>query len=369
MTYQRHASFPDPAVAGDAFLLIGGEALPLLSAGAGDIVAAGGMPQDVALPAPVRIVLSRGPETFAFQLTATRRLEAAGPGRVALAVEPDDAALWPTVADAINASARLQIGVVVAMSATTPAQRRHPATARRVRAYGVIAAAIAVFGIIVGVELYERAFIAKAGISFVSVDLRQLRSPATGRIVFLPAKTSVAAGEPILGVTQRSGRDVSIESPCDCEIVGRPAAAGAPVQFGQPVVFLAARDARPFIVAGVDRDLLFRLVRGATVRLAYVDGLVVEQDLGPIRLMPQPQTDVTEEEEPAADEEAETDPVLAAQDDGDLVYIAIEPGRALPFAAVGGEVRVSFDLFRGSAVGRLLSGPVTPPQEVADARG
>jgi hypothetical protein len=347
---------PEPA---EAQLVIASATFPLVSAAPSIIVCRGELPRGIALPLPVRVIISHAEKTFAFQLTAVQFLPEPQAGLSSLAVEAHDPTVWsvaaadftagiePTLED-ITAAARTTGSDPVGVSPRAAAARtvaRQPSRAT----LGLIGLAL-LFGAVVVTELYGRFYVATANASFVSIDLVPVQSPGSGRIIFLAEKPRLAAGEPLLGINQRSGNDVSLESPCACDVFARLAVPGAVVRRGDRILYLARPDAQPFIVANVDRTLLFRFGSGVHVRLAYSDGVIIDREMAPVRLIDPPASPAEDDQTVAPVDAPVIDPNAV-----ETVNLRLDPGRTLDRSMIGAPVAVTFDLFNGSTIARLIA--------------
>jgi hypothetical protein len=352
MTLEWQDTDPDETAGSEALAILASTSLPLVAASPTTVTLNGALPDGLRLPAPLRVVISHAEDSFAFQLTAVGELPSPEPGQSTLAVAPADRGVWTLAATDFTAGIEPTLGEIAAAAREFGGRaivEARPGWRERMHARRPLlglALLTGVFASIVSLELYDRFYRANANASFVSIDLVPVQSPGSGRIIFLADKVRLAAGEPVIGVTQRSGNDVNIESPCACDVFARLVSPGAVVRRGDRVLYLARPEARPFIVANVDRSLLFRFGQGAHVRIAYGDGVIIERDLAPVKLVDAPQT--AEETAGAADRD-KADTVL------DTVNLWLDPGRDLDRRMIGAPVAVTFDLFRNSPIARLMS--------------
>lgn len=335
-----------------AVLLVEGVSLEILSATPGrvELRAMDGLPPT---PFVARALISSAEGAVSIPLSVEAVAPGIRPGDWVADVTAPDPVLWDNALAAAERGSALDPRIALALTEQQAGLARADGANQRRRTFAAIAASLVLSAGIIGLQLYRSGYSAAAAISFVSIDFDRLSAPATGRIVFLPGRSHVAAGEPVIGVTQRSGHDISIESPCDCTVVGVSAPVGATVALGDPVVLLAKREAKAFVVAGVNRDLLFKLGRGATVRLTYGDGVVVRRELGPIRLVGQLEALIASVSAPPVREEEATEPPPT---NPDLVYIRLDAGRDLTGRSIATPVAVSFDLFWNSGLGAVAAG-------------
>jgi hypothetical protein len=358
MTLEWHAMDSDEAGPVEAWIVVGGEELPLLSATHSTVICRGSLARRVRLPVPIRAVISHAEKSFVFPLVATRLLPQSEPDRVGFAVEAQTPLVWAVAAGDLTAGMEPTLETVTsAARSDLPGdegrRRRFDFRAMlkaRVPILGFAALAI-VLAIVVAREAYARIYVAGANASVISIDLVPVQSPGNGRIVFLTEKPRLAAGEPLFGLTQRSGSDMSLESPCACDVFARLALPGAVIRRGEPVLYLTRPEATPFVVANVDRDLLFRFGNRARVRLSYGDGVVVERALGRVDLIDT--TAPTPAEEIATDATIGADTPVAKV----TVNLRLDPGRDLDRAMIGSPVDVRFDFFDfdSSTIGRLIT--------------
>ena len=326
-------------------VMIGSELQPLVSATTNTVRCAVGAAACPVPPFAMQLVSRRGGETFSIELDVLS-LSSPSPWETEFTVAARQPKVWAMVL------AELRRGEQPSLDALLPMTRPRPVPPPNQRqltpgiraAYVGIGGVILVCGWMIATDLYARMFVATPSSSMIAVDMVTLASPSNGRVVFVNSKTSVSEGEPILGVAQRSGRDVAIESPCDCDVIGRPISIGNLVSGGDTALILAAPGKRPFVSASVDRATLFRLARGASVTLAYGDGVVVSRPLGKIELADSLMQD------PAAPN----------------VRLRLDPGREISRGNLGAPVKVSFDTFRGTDFVRFFRPSAPPPTKLAE---
>lgn len=327
-------------------IMIGSEIYELVSAGVTALRCRVGAAACPVPPFTIRLLARRGTEEFAIELDVLS-LASPTPWETEFTVSSRQPQVWTAVLAELRGAAQPSLGALLPATRPRPVApsglRRIPPGIRA--AYVGIGAVILVCGWMISSDVYRRVFVATPSSSMVAVDMVTLASPSNGRVVFVNSKTSVAEGEPILGIAQRSGRDVAIESPCDCDVIGRPISIGNLVSGGDTALILAAPGKRPFVSASVDRDTLFRLARGgASVTLAYGDGVVITRPLGKIEL---------------ADSLIQ-DPAAAN------VRLRLDPGREVARGSLGAPVKVSFDTFRGTDFIRFFRPSAPPPTTLAE---
>jgi alginate biosynthesis protein Alg44 len=198
-------------------------------------------------------------------------------------------------------------------------------------AYGLI--------ILIGVGLfdfaisgaYERLFTVDARSAAVAGEVVVLASPVAGQLALTATSGSVARGAPVFQIADQSQSKIPVTSPCDCFILKVAANDGTYVRAGDTVVTLVPRSSRQYVSALVDPTMVMRLYPGASVRLQYVDGTVID----PARIVRMPPT-------------LNSNGIATT----DLVPVEIDPGRALTADAIGQPVAVRFNTFDQSWLGR-----------------
>lgn len=333
-------------VAPDAIgIMIDSEVYELVSAGVTAVRCRVGAAACPVPPFAMRLLARRGDEEFAIEMDVLS-LTSPTPWETEFTVSTRQPQVWAMVLAELRRAEQPSLAALLPLTRPRPilppGQRRLTSGIRA--AYVGIGAVILVCGWMITSDVYARLFVAKPSSSMIAVDMVTLASPSNGRVVFVNSKTSVSEGEPILGVAQRSGRDIAIESPCDCDVIGRPVSIGNLVSGGDTALILAAPGRRPFVSASVDRATLFRLARGASVTLSYGDGVVVTRPLGKIELADSLMQD------PAAPN----------------VRLRLDPGREIARGSLGAPVKVSFDTFRGTDFARFFRPSAPPPTKLAE---
>jgi alginate biosynthesis protein Alg44 len=111
--------------------------------------------------------------------------------------------------------------------------------------FGVAGVALLAF-VLLGIN--ERYFTIQASTAFVEAPVSQIRAPIAGRLI-----SALRPGEPLvvgslLGTMYGAdGAAVTLESPCECEVLQKIGLNGQHYQFGDPLVTLIETD-QPFLV-------------------------------------------------------------------------------------------------------------------------
>lgn len=217
---------------------------------------------------------------------------------------------------------------------TTPLAR-FAAAARRVAVTGVVALGTLFLALFVIDAIYQRLFVSWPISSTISVDTITVAAPITGQIEVVAPGPDLVPGEPAIGVRDWYQKQFFVEAKCACPIVERAGEVGSTIQEGAVVLRAAVVGAKPFIRAVVDDETLIRVREGATARIEYADGTTTSVDL-----VQHPPASLGST---AIAGSAATAPVLA-----------IDPGRDLSLGQYGTPVRLRFDSFRSTFLGRLF---------------
>jgi alginate biosynthesis protein Alg44 len=181
---------------------------------------------------------------------------------------------------------------------------------------------------------YERLFTVEARTAAVTGEVVVLAAPVGGQLTLKTKDGAVARGASVFEIADQPGSSVPVTSPCDCFVMKVAASDGTYVRPGDNVVTLVPRSSRQFVSALVDPAQVMRLYPGASVRLQFVDGTIVE----PARITRMP-------------------PALSANGlaTTDLVPVEIDPGRPLTADAIGQPVAVRFNTFDQSWIGHVIA--------------
>ncbi|MDS7597960.1 PilZ domain-containing protein [Agrobacterium tumefaciens] len=123
-------------------------------------------------------------------------------------------------------------------------------------------------------SLYQRLWVFEADSAVVTVYTTPVLAPANG-IITNVVSGSVKSGERILTVLTESGQSTSVVSSCDCIAESTGAAIDTQVKAGTQVLGLRAADAKPHIVAMVDRSHLMSLYKSPHVSVDLPQGTVL----------------------------------------------------------------------------------------------
>lgn len=209
---------------------------------------------------------------------------------------------------------------------------------RRLATTSAVVAIVGALGAFLWTNVYEELYVVRAQAASVSAKVVNLAAPAVGRIGFVNHARDVTIGEPILAVNPPVGNPIVVQSPCDCVQVDQRFSDGDFVKTGDTVLQLMRRDAPVIVTATVPPDDLMSLYGVRTARITYADGRQIDD--ADILWLPGQSGDDNLPREP--------------------LTVVLDPERPLHASMVGQPVEVSFDLFTGSTLGRLVRSVAGP---------
>lgn len=123
-------------------------------------------------------------------------------------------------------------------------------------------------------SLYQRLWVFEADSAVVTVDTVPVLAPANGIITNL-VTGPVKSGERILTVLTESGQSTSVVASCDCSAEPTGPAVDTQIKVGAQVLGLRHADAKPHVVAMVDRSHLMALYKAPHVSVDLPQGTVL----------------------------------------------------------------------------------------------
>ena len=120
-------------------------------------------------------------------------------------------------------------------------------------------------------NMYARSYIYRAASAMVEADSIPMGSPVAGRLNFLVDTGMVADGQVIASVRDKTGVDVTVDSPCDCRVGGARSMAGGYVRRGEALLRLIQPNAKVNLRVTLPRSALATL-DSATISVTYPDG-------------------------------------------------------------------------------------------------
>lgn len=123
-------------------------------------------------------------------------------------------------------------------------------------------------------SLYQRLWVFEADSAVVTVDTVPVLAPANGIITNL-VTGPVKSGERILTVLTESGQSTSVVASCDCAAEPTGPAVDTQIKVGAQVLGLRHADAKPHVVAMVDRSHLMALYKAPHVSVDLPQGTVL----------------------------------------------------------------------------------------------
>lgn len=123
-------------------------------------------------------------------------------------------------------------------------------------------------------SLYQRLWVFEADSAVVTVDTTPVLAPANGIITNI-VTGPVKSGERILTVLTESGQSTSVVASCDCVAESTGPAVDTQVKVGAQVLGLRNADAKPHVVAMVDRSHLMALYNAPHVSVDLPQGTVL----------------------------------------------------------------------------------------------
>jgi len=183
--------------------------------------------------------------------------------------------------------------------------------------------------------VYERLFVSRPITSTISVDTITIAAPVTGQVEVVASGADLVPGQPAVAVRDWNQKQFFVEAKCGCPIVERVAEVGSTIQEGAIVLRAAVVGSKPYVRVVVDDETLIRLRSGATARIEYSDGTTTAVNLG---------------EHPPTALGVAPIPGSAAT----AAVVAIDAGRDLPLDLYGVPVRVRFDSFGTTLLGRIF---------------
>jgi alginate biosynthesis protein Alg44 len=154
----------------------------------------------------------------------------------------------------------------------------------RIGATAVLTVALVGF---VSTKIYERFFILPiGGLSIVSKEGTTLRAISSGQLDFV--STTAKKGQPAFAIHTLSGDVLTIQMPCDCDVVPGQAKVGDTMIAGDPVMQVAPANAPMIIRTSVVPDTLRALVAGAIAEVHFPDGSTTDAKLDPKSMQSSP---------------------------------------------------------------------------------
>jgi len=206
---------------------------------------------------------------------------------------------------------------------------------RPVLSYGAIALATFALLAFVFTAVYERLFVTRALSAAISIDTITIAAPVSGQLEVVTEGADLIPGAPAIAVRDWGQREVLVEAKCACPVVERILPVGSTVIEGAPVLRAALVGAKPYVRAVVDEDTLLRIREGSVATLEFADGTTAEVNL-------------TDHPPRALGVAAMPGSASTAS------IVAFDPGREIPLDWYGAPVRVRFDSFGASLLGRIF---------------
>ncbi len=243
-----------------------------------------------------------------------------------------------SLGDILDVTARTH----AAVPRTVP-KRSEPQTAagrlmerlRPLLSYGAIAIATLALLAFVVTAVYERLFISRALSAAISIDTITIAAPVSGQLEVVTEGAALIPGAPAVAVRDWGQREVFVEAKCACPVVERLLPVGSTVTEGAPVLRAALVGAKPFVRAIIDEDTLIRIREGTVARLEFADGTITE-----VNLTDHPPRALGVAGLPGSASTASV--------------VAFDPGREIPLDWYGAPVRLRFDSFGASLLGRIF---------------
>lgn len=213
---------------------------------------------------------------------------------------------------------------------------------RRGVAYGLAGFVMLLLIAAVIESVYEKLFIVQAETAHVAADVTVVSAPAAGQLTLMLAEgaTEVNRGSPILGINNGSQTGVTLDSPCDCQIVTLVAKSGSFVDRGQAVVVLTPADTKPYLIAEVKPEQALALKNGARVQVSYASTQSRAAETATVREIRRHNSLWLDSSQGLGSETA--------------IEVVLEPQTALPLSAIGAPLVVRFDTFGDSTLGQLI---------------
>lgn len=159
----------------------------------------------------------------------------------------------------------------------SPAQRLRRMSGRvaRIAAVAMLTVGLTAF---VAVSINERLFYVPANTAVISTDLVTIPAPTSGSLAFLATEPEVSRGDPVAAIETIDGKQIYVNSPCDCANYMNLAQIGDFVTLGTPLISFRRPDAKPYIAAYVELDRAVKIMEGARAVARLADGSRIEDD-------------------------------------------------------------------------------------------
>jgi mannuronan synthase len=118
---------------------------------------------------------------------------------------------------------------------------------------------------------YSRNFVYRAAAAVIEAESLPVGAPASGQVDFLVASRMVKDGEVVASIRDKSGQDVTVDSPCACKVGGMRSVAGGYVSRGETLMRLIPPNAKMSLRVTLPRSALASL-DSATIAITYPDG-------------------------------------------------------------------------------------------------
>jgi mannuronan synthase len=123
----------------------------------------------------------------------------------------------------------------------------------------------------VSANVYAKAYVYKASSAVIEAESLPVNAPAAGQVDFLVKARTVTDGQVVASIRDKSGVDVTVDSPCACTVGGIRSVAGGYVARGDVLMRLIPPKANLNLRVTLPRSALATL-DSAYVSITYQDG-------------------------------------------------------------------------------------------------
>lgn len=150
----------------------------------------------------------------------------------------------------------------------------------------LFAIASVVLAAICVVEAYRWIYLVQPRAAHVAADVITVSAPRSGRIGFETPDRDVSRGQILLGITSPTGKDVLVESPCDCTVIGYSAPVGRQVSRGNPILLLIPQGSNAYVDLDMPIEDAIRINGDWRFEATFISGETVGGSLQDIPLEP-----------------------------------------------------------------------------------
>ncbi|MGV6802540.1 MAG: HlyD family efflux transporter periplasmic adaptor subunit [bacterium] len=127
--------------------------------------------------------------------------------------------------------------------------------------------------LLIGTALFNRIFVNEVTQANVHVATIPVKSPAAGQLTFVRTGDRITTGDALASMTTTAeGREIVINSPCNCLVMSKSALEAAYVGKGDELAVLVDEEAVPYVRVLVNRRDLMSIYEGADVVINFPDG-------------------------------------------------------------------------------------------------